>query len=61
MNYILRCFNEKDKEIYRIKVLMSEKKFEKQIKRGYLKFYDEKYHTQVICYLNMYNKVIIER
>lgn len=57
--YCLYCYNNRNKLVYTIKLCMREETFEKQIKGGYIRFFD-KDHGETICYLNMYNKIIIE-
>jgi len=57
--YCLYCYNNRNKLVYKIKVCMQEETFERQIKGGYIRFFD-KDHGETICYLNMYNKIIIE-
>ena len=58
--YIINCFNEKDKQVYRINVLQKKEVLEKQIRKGYVEFRNEFNGKRQICYLNMYNMITIE-
>ena len=57
--YKLICYNNKEKEVYRIWCVLDENKFNHQIKRGYLRFCNENGKCETIVFLNMYNRVDI--
>ena len=57
--YYIYCYNNKNKMVYKIEVEMREETFKEQINEGYIRFFDKKY-GETICYLNLYNKIIIE-
>lgn len=58
--YILSCYNTKEKLVFKIELCMSERRFESQIEKGYLRFIDKKY-GETICYLNQYARVVINK
>lgn len=60
MCYNINCYDNKDNLVYRICVYLKEETFEEQIKNGYLRFKDRD-NLDTICYLNMYNRVVIEK
>lgn len=57
--YYIYCYNNKNKMVYKIEVEMREETLKKQINEGYIRFFDKKY-GDTICYLNLYNKIIIK-
>ena len=59
--YIINCFNEKDKQVYRIRVLQKKEVLEKQLRRGYVEFRNEFNGKKTFCYLNKYNMITIEK
>ena len=59
--YTLTCYNEKNKVVYEMHAYLKPEDFEKQLKLGYLRFRDESnLNREIICYLNIYNKIVIE-
>lgn len=60
MKYTLYCYNNKNRLVYKIDVTMSLDKLKKQMEQGYVEFFDSQSMNTCICYLNIYNKVVIE-
>lgn len=58
--YIIFCYNKRNKLVYRIEIETTEKIFESQIKNGYVRFLNKETKADTMCYLNMYNKIVIE-
>ena len=60
MNYILHCYNDKDRLIYTIEGWFVEEDFDKQIKEGYLRCRDSN-GLDTVYYINMYKKIVITK
>ena len=60
MKHTLYCYDNKNRLVYKIDVTMSVEKIKNQIRKGYIEFLDAQSMSQCICYLGMYNKVVIE-
>lgn len=62
MKYHIDCYNARNQIIYKIDCWLRPEVFEKQISKGYLKFNDEgDLNKEIICYLGIYNKIVISK
>ena len=46
--YLIKGYDEKNKLVYTLELTMTEKKFEKQIQRGYIDYYDKKLGRTIV-------------